>query len=69
MSPNQMDMMMADMQTMVDILPPGIFLQMRGLKPQPGRSDMMNLHQQMHAGDLLQQPPRQVLRIVCALAR
>ena len=49
-------MMMADMQMMADQLPPGIFLQILRLMSQLDMEDMMFLHQQIHMGDLLQQP-------------
>lgn len=68
MSPAEMDMMMADMQAMADQLPPGIFLQILELMPQLDMDAMMALHQQMHEGNLLQQPPGQILRYVKELA-
>lgn len=68
MSPMQMEMMMADMQEMVDILPPGIFLQILQLMSELTMPEMMQLHQQLQQGDLLQQPPGQILVIVRALA-
>jgi hypothetical protein len=64
MSPEMMMLMMQDMQTMVDVLPPGIFLQLLELMPQLDMADMMFLHQQMHQGDLLQQLPGQILLFV-----
>jgi hypothetical protein len=69
LSPEQMEMMMADMQMMVDQLPPGIFLQILRLMSQLGMEDMMFLHQQIHMGGLLQQPPGQILIAVLELAR
>lgn len=68
MSPEQMQMMMADMQAMVDQLPPGIFLQILQLMPELTMQEMMSLHQQLQQGDLLQQPPGQILLAVQALA-
>lgn len=68
-SPEQMEMMMADMQMMVDQLPPGIFLQLLRLMLQLDMEDMMFLHQQIHMGDLLQQSPGQILTFVLDLAR
>ena len=56
LSLEQMEMMMADMQMMADQLPPGIFLQILRLMSQLDMEDMMFLHQQIHMGDLLQQP-------------
>lgn len=69
MSHEQMHMMMSDMQTMADQLPPGIFLQLLKLMPELDMQEMMALHQQMHQGDLLQQPPGQILKYVKQLAR
>lgn len=68
MSPEQMQMMMADMQAIVDQLPPGIFLQILQLMPELTMQEMMSLHQQLQQGDLLQQPPGQILLAVQALA-
>lgn len=68
MSEMQMMMMMADMQTMVNQLPPGILLQILQLMPELTMPEMMSLHQQLHQGDLLQQPPGQILLVVRALA-
>lgn len=73
MSHEQQHMMMDDMQTMANLslaerLPPGIFLQILELMPQLDMADMMALHQQMHQGDLLQQPPGQILLFVRNLA-
>lgn len=68
MNPEQMQMMMADMQAMVDQLPPGIFLQILQLMPELTMQEMMSLHQQLQQGDLLQQPPGQILLAVQALA-
>ena len=65
----QMQMMMADMQTMADRLPPGIFLQLLKSMLKLDMNDMMALHQKIHQGDLLQQPPGQILRFVQGLAR
>ena len=69
MSPEQMELMMADMQTMADSLPPGIFLEILKLMPQLNMEEMMSLHQQMHQGDLLQQAPGEILVFVRRLAR
>jgi hypothetical protein len=68
MSEMQMEMMMADMQAMADILPPGIFLQILQLMSDLTMPEMMTLHQQLHQGDLLQQQPGQILITVRALA-
>lgn len=68
MTSDQMQMMMADMQTMGDQLPPGILLQILQLMPQLDMGEMMTLHQQMHQGGLLLQPPGQILRYVKDLA-
>ncbi len=68
MTPEQMQQMMADMQAMVDALPPGIFLQILELMPQLDMQDMMTVHQQIHQGQLLEAPPGQILRFVKALA-
>jgi hypothetical protein len=64
----QMEMMMADMQAMADTLPPGIFLQVLQLMSELTMPEMMQLHQQLQQGDLLQQPPGQILVIVRVLA-
>lgn len=69
MSPEQMESMMADMQTMADSLPQGIFLEILKLMPQLDMEEMMSLHQQMHQGDLLQQAPGEILVFVRRLAR
>ena len=69
MDHGQMHDMMAHMQTMADELPPGIFLQILELMLQIDMPDMMTLHQQMHQGDLLQQPPGQILKVVRQLAQ
>ncbi len=69
MSNEQMQMMMADMDAMVDELPPGIFLQLLQLMPRLDMADMMAVHQAMHQGDLLQQPPGQILIFVRELAQ
>ena len=68
-SPEQMEMMMADMQGMADQLPPGIFLNLLKLMKQLNMEQMMMLHQQIHQGSLLQQPPGQILTFVLELAR
>ncbi|MDT8322283.1 MAG: hypothetical protein RQ826_17335 [Xanthomonadales bacterium] len=68
MSEMEMEMMMADMQIMADQLPPGIFLQLLQLMPELMMEEMMSLHQQLHQGDLLQQPPGEILLAVQALA-
>lgn len=67
MSPEQMQMIMADMQSMADQLPPGIFLQILQWMPQLDMSNMLALHQQMQQGDLLEQPPGQILLIIQGL--
>ena len=59
---------MQHMQTMADGLPPGIFLNVLKLMPQLEMPDMMLLHQEMQ-GDLLQQPPGQILKFVKSLAK
>ena len=69
MSEAEMQMMMADMQMMADRLPPGIFLQILELMHQLDMPEMMQLHMLMHQGDLLQQPPGQVLVFVKGLVR
>ena len=69
LSLEQMEMMMADMQMMADQLPPGIFLQILRLMSQLDMEDMMFLHQQIHMGDLLQQPPGQILTFILELTR
>jgi len=69
MSSQQMSMMMADMQTLADQLPPGIFLQLLQLMSQLDMAQMMTLHQQIQQGDLLQQPPGQILIFVQNLAQ
>ena len=68
LSPEQMQMMMADMQAMADQLPPGIFLQLLKLMPQMDMSAMMQFHQAIHSGDLLQSPPGQILKFARELA-
>ena len=67
LSPEQMEMMMVDMQMMVEQLPPGIFLQLLRLMLQPEMEDMMMLHQEMHQGTLIQQTPGQILALVRGL--
>lgn len=69
MSAQQIQMMMADMQMVVNQLPPGIFLQLLKIMPQLDMPEMMALHQQLHDGALLQQPPGQILRVARDLAR
>jgi len=69
MSPQQMQMMMADMQMLADQLPPGIFLQILDLMSDLDMADMMYLHQQIRSGALLQQPPGQILVFVLELAQ
>ena len=69
MSPEQMQMMMDDMQTMADQLPPAIFLKILQLMSQLDMSEMMYLHQQLHQGGLLQRPPGQILELVQELAQ
>ena len=64
MSSTQMEMMMADMQTIVDELPPGIFLQLLQLMPQLEMSEMMSIHQEIHQGGLLELPPGEILNFV-----
>lgn len=61
MTPEQMQMMMADMQNIANELPPGIFLQILKWMPKLAMNDMLALHQQIHQGDLLNQPPGQIL--------
>lgn len=62
------EQMMPMMQSLADQLPPGIFLQILQLMPSLAMPDMMQLHQSLHDGDLLQQPPGQILRFVRDLA-
>jgi TolA-binding protein len=69
MSPEQMEMMMADIQAMAGQLPPGIFLKLLKLMQQLDMEEMMTLHQQIHQTDLLQQPPGQILVFVLELVR
>jgi hypothetical protein len=60
---------MADMQSMVEQLPPGIFLQILKLMPDLEMAEMMPLHQQIRQeGGLLEQPPGQILKLVRDLA-
>ena len=66
---HDMQMMMSHLQTLADRLPPGIFLQFLRLINQLEKPQMMTLHQQVHQGDLLDQPPGQVLTFVLELAR
>lgn len=68
MSGAEMHMMMADMQMMVNVLPPGIFLQILELMLQLEMPEMMQLHMLIHEGNLIQQPPGQVLNFVKDLA-
>ena len=60
---------MQHMQTMADELPPGIFLNLLKLMPQLDMPDMMTLHKAMTQGDLMQQPPGQILIFVQNLAK
>lgn len=69
MSPEQMEMMMNDMQGMADQLPQGIFLKLLKLMLQLDMEEMIALHQQIHQGTLLQQSPGQILIFVLQLAR
>lgn len=69
MSPEQMEMMMNDMQGIADQLPPGIFLKLLKLMLQLDMEEMIALHQQIHQGTLLQQSPGQILIFVLQLAR
>jgi hypothetical protein len=62
------EQMMPMMQALADQLPPGIFLQILQLAPSLAMPDMMLLHHSLHDGDLLQQPPGQILRFVRELA-
>ena len=59
---------MHHMQTMADELPPGIFLNLLKLMPQLDMPDMMTVHKAMTEGDLMQQPPGQILIFVKNLA-
>jgi hypothetical protein len=65
---HDMQMMMKHLQNLADRLPPGIFLQFLRLINQLEKPEMMILHQQVHHGDLLDQPPGQVLTFVQELA-
>jgi hypothetical protein len=69
MSPEQMAMMMADMQEMADTLPAGIFLRILQLMPQLSMQEMMAFHQAVQQEGLLQQPPGTVLVFVLELAQ
>lgn len=69
LSPEQMEMMMADMQVMAEQLPPGVFLQLLRLMVQLDMEEMMLLHQVIHQGTLLQKPPGQILTFVLQLVR
>jgi hypothetical protein len=60
---------MLHMQTMADELPPGIFLNLLKLMPELDMPDMMALHEAMTQGDLMQQPPGQILKFVKNLAK
>lgn len=68
MSPDELHHMVMHMQTLADQLPQGIFLQILQLMLQLDMDDMMVLHHAMHEGNLLQQPPGQILGFVRALA-
>lgn len=68
MSEDDMDMMMSDMQMMAEQLPPGIFLQLVQIMSQLEMDTMMEVHNAVHGGDLLEQPPGQILRTVRGLA-
>jgi hypothetical protein len=69
MTHDQMKTMMADMQKVVDQLPPGIFLQILELVSQLDMDERMALHREMHQGNLLQQPPGKILAFVRDLAQ
>jgi hypothetical protein len=69
LSPEQMEMMMADIQMMTEQLPPGVFLQLLRLMLQLDMEEMMLVHQKIHQGALLQQPPGQILTFVLGLVR
>ena len=69
MMPEQMEMMMADMQMMVDRLPPGIFLQVLQLMPQLEMEEMMLVHQLIREGGLLEAPPGQIVVLIRSLLR
>ena len=69
MTPEMMEQHMQHMQTMVDELPPGIFLNLLKLMPQLDMPDMMTLHNAMTQGNLMQQPPGQILKFVKSLSK
>jgi hypothetical protein len=64
-----MQILMADMQTAVDQLPPGTFLEILQPMSQLEMSEMMYLHQPLNRGGLLERPPGQVLELVQELAQ
>ncbi len=68
MSAEQMQGMMADMQRMTRQLPPGIFLELLKVMSRLDLQEMMAFHEQLHQGDLLHQPPGQILRVARGLS-
>lgn len=68
MSSEEIQTMSADMQTLAAQLPPGIFLQILRVMPRLDMAAMMTFHQQIEQGQLLQQPPGQILTFVFNLA-
>jgi hypothetical protein len=70
MTEQQMQMMMADMQMMVDQLPPGVFLQLLQIMTDMDMQEMLQLHELLHGPDnLLQEPPGVILSAAMKLAR
>jgi hypothetical protein len=69
MSEEEMQVMMAEMQMIAGQLPPGIFLQLLEVMVEfDDMESMMALHSALHEGDLLDQPPGQILRYARSLA-
>lgn len=69
MSPQQTEMMMADMETMAEQLPPGVYLELLRLMNQMDAEAMMDLHAMMHSGDMAEMSPGRLVAAARNLAR
>lgn len=69
MSPQQMQMMMADMQMMAEQLPPGVYLELLRLMNQMDAESMMDLHAMMHSGDMAEMSPGSLVAAAQKLVR
>ena len=69
LSPDQVQMMMADMEMLAAELPPGVYLNLLRLMVQMDEESMMELHALLHNGDVASVPPGSLVAAAQKLVR